>query len=401
MKQPTRKSPRKLKGRQEEVVSHGLSFIASTTEADFVAQDSSGSSDGATISSGSASSARAKRADRGRPVPNPPLDPPPPPVASAEPGLVAGTVVDLSAPVVVPGPDVDAIQEGVTVDAIPVNLAAAPPAAPATRIVATTVAAPNAAAVAAPGKLDGAAPLAQAGLFSPAPPFQGAPGGFANSNGGVVYYAPLNLVPAGNGERNPIGAFITSLFRTLTDMVRFFVFALKYPAILLVACYVCLLATGYILDTATDTLAPVCALFPRFYPCRATTAADAVSVTFGNLGRKFPVDIRRIDFPGLMSLQSRTLDQLLVHSSAGAHLALGVKHAELAVKDLGIVVKASNLTSKMVLARSLEEFAQDAKLTGRRLQHLSAKMYGAVDRYVCLLISRTFHSALCFQSCCV
>ncbi|KAI0690830.1 hypothetical protein C8T65DRAFT_551759, partial [Cerioporus squamosus] len=85
------------------------------------------------------------------------------------------------------------------------------------------------------------------------------------------------------------------------------------------------------------------------------------------------------DFPGLMSLQSRTLDHLMAKSTAGSQLALSVKHAELAVKDLGIVVQSSNLTNKHVLARSLNEFATDARVVGRELQQLSAKFYGAVD----------------------
>ncbi|KAI0712372.1 hypothetical protein C8Q76DRAFT_769000 [Earliella scabrosa] len=80
-----------------------------------------------------------------------------------------------------------------------------------------------------------------------------------------------------------------------------------------------------------------------------------------------------------MAIQSHTLDQLLGHSTAGSQLAIGVKHAELAVKDLAIVVAGSNLTSKDVLAQTLQEFAQDAKVVGRDLQQLSAKLYGAVD----------------------
>ncbi|TFK82791.1 hypothetical protein K466DRAFT_499650, partial [Polyporus arcularius HHB13444] len=87
-----------------------------------------------------------------------------------------------------------------------------------------------------------------------------------------------------------------------------------------------------------------------------------------------------IDFPGLMELQSRTLDQLLAHSTTGTQLAIGVKKAELAVKDLGVIVKTSNLTSKDELAGALQEFAQDAKVTGRDLQQLSAKLFSTVDR---------------------
>ncbi|KAI0700647.1 hypothetical protein C8T65DRAFT_580132, partial [Cerioporus squamosus] len=162
----------------------------------------------------------------------------------------------------------------------------------------------------------------------------------------------------------------------LFDIVRLIIWVLKYPVILLLVCYLTLVATGFVFDTATDTLAPVCAFFPGL--CGSTVAHNSLSNMFGKL-RKAPLDLGRIDFPGLMDLQARTLDQLLSHSAAGTQLALGVKHAELAVKDLGIIVKTSNLTSKDVLARNLEEFAQDAKVAGRKLQQLSAKLYGAVD----------------------
>ncbi len=335
-------------------------------------QDSSGSSDATNISSASASLSRAKHGAKAR------VDAPVAPVAPAGPAPLEGAAAEPS------GPAAPAVVAPVVHDPAPIVHDAAPivhAAAPA--VLEDPVAPAPQADFVAP-----AAPTAEAGLFdrafAPAPVFQGAPGGHANVGGGVVYYAPLNLGPAdvGYGQRNILCACVVWLFRTLADMVRFFVLMLKYPAILLVTCYISLLAMGYLVDTATDTLAPVCAFFPRFYPCRATASVDAISTTFGNVGRKLPVDIRRIDFPGLMDLQSRTLDQLLAHSSAGTHLALGVKHAELAVKDLGIMVKASNLTSRDVLARFLQEFAQDAKVTGRELQHLSAKMYGAVDRYV-------------------
>ncbi|RPD78444.1 hypothetical protein L226DRAFT_456563 [Lentinus tigrinus ALCF2SS1-7] len=86
-----------------------------------------------------------------------------------------------------------------------------------------------------------------------------------------------------------------------------------------------------------------------------------------------------IDFPGLMAVQSRILDALLAHSAAGSELSLGVKHAELAVQDLLFLVRTSNLAEKTALARTIEEFATDAKVAGRLLQHFSSKLDGTVD----------------------
>ncbi|RDX51827.1 hypothetical protein OH76DRAFT_1313907, partial [Lentinus brumalis] len=85
------------------------------------------------------------------------------------------------------------------------------------------------------------------------------------------------------------------------------------------------------------------------------------------------------DFPTVMSMQSRTLNQLLAHSAAGSGLALTVKHAEFAVKDLVCIVKASKLTQKGAIVGALEEFAREAKTVGRHLYRLSAKLDGAVD----------------------
>ncbi|KAI0650957.1 hypothetical protein C8Q79DRAFT_998672 [Trametes meyenii] len=85
--------------------------------------------------------------------------------------------------------------------------------------------------------------------------------------------------------------------------------------------------------------------------------------------------VGRVDFPSLMDLQTRTLDRLLSQSATGSQLSLSVKQAELAVRDLTVLVKASNLTRKEQLATALEDFSRDARATGRGLQ----KLYSAVD----------------------
>ncbi len=203
-------------------------------------------------------------------------------------------------------------------------------------------------------------------------------------HGEIVVIAPVNL-PPGHGQGHGQIGFLGTISKALLDIIRLILCLLKYPFILFVAVFVTLTLTGYVVDMVTETLTPVCSVFPTFPVCQVTAAANALTATFGNLGRKPAHDLQRIDFPGLMAVQSRMLDELLAHSAAGSQLALSVKHAELAVKDLGIVVRASNLTSKTVLARSLDEFAQDAKVVGRELQQLSAKLYGAVDKYVVLM----------------
>ncbi|KAJ3902375.1 hypothetical protein F5879DRAFT_805531 [Lentinula edodes] len=85
------------------------------------------------------------------------------------------------------------------------------------------------------------------------------------------------------------------------------------------------------------------------------------------------------DFPRLMNAQSSTFDQLLDNSVGGSGLSLDIKKAEMAMSDLVILVKFSELTSKDVLGDALSTFAHDARRAGRGLQTLGSKVGGAVD----------------------
>lgn len=231
-----------------------------------------------------------------------------------------------------------------------------------------------------------AAEVADRAQVQPAPAPAPAPEGAALHNG--IAFFPVNIPeevlagrPPRRGPLAAVGAFVRAILKGVLDIVKMTAWILKFPAIFFVTVYILLVLTGHVVDAATECLAPICAVFPGFPACRVTAAADVLTATFGNVGRKAH-DYDRIDFPALMAVQSRTLDQLLAHSAAGSQLAVGVKHAELAVKDLSIVVRASNLTSKDILGRTLEEFAQQARGAARDLQQLSAKLYGAVDTYV-------------------
>lgn len=99
--------------------------------------------------------------------------------------------------------------------------------------------------------------------------------------------------------------------------------------------------------------------------------------------------IRCADFPSLVKIQNIVLDELIEDSKSGIALAVNIKHAELAVKDLVVVVRASNLTVRDVLARALNDFAADAKTAARGLQRLSARIHGTIDRCVCFVQSTT------------
>ncbi|KAI0364225.1 hypothetical protein BV20DRAFT_920104, partial [Pilatotrama ljubarskyi] len=87
----------------------------------------------------------------------------------------------------------------------------------------------------------------------------------------------------------------------------------------------------------------------------------------------------QVDFPALMSIQHRALDEFLGQSSTGTELALNIRHAELTIRDLIVMVKMSNLTVKHVLSDTLAEFVVDAKSAARSLQRMSSKIQGAID----------------------
>lgn len=115
---------------------------------------------------------------------------------------------------------------------------------------------------------------------------------------------------------------------------------------------------------------------PSFNVCEL----PLVPVAFPSCGT-LPVEIvGRADFPSLLAIQHRAFDELVAGSSTNSELVLNVKHAELAVRDLIVLVKASNLTTKEPLADALSLFSIDARRSGRSLQLLMSKIHGSVDR---------------------
>ncbi|KAJ3727950.1 hypothetical protein C8R42DRAFT_573213 [Lentinula raphanica] len=85
------------------------------------------------------------------------------------------------------------------------------------------------------------------------------------------------------------------------------------------------------------------------------------------------------DYPRLMNAQSTTFEQLLDTSIGGSGISLDIKKAEMAMSDLVVMVKYSELSSKDILGDALLTFAHDARRTGRGLQTLGSKVGGAVD----------------------
>lgn len=116
---------------------------------------------------------------------------------------------------------------------------------------------------------------------------------------------------------------------------------------------------------------PIVSLLPPCTAAGSTPALDHSSPTI------------RADFAGLAEIQHRALDQLTARAGIGADIALNIKHSELAVRDLIIMIQSSNLTTKDVLAATMMDFVSEARRTSRALQGLSTKIHGTMDRSVC------------------
>lgn len=115
---------------------------------------------------------------------------------------------------------------------------------------------------------------------------------------------------------------------------------------------------------------PIVSLLP---PCvAASTSTDPEKVPLTS----------RSDFPSLVEIQHRTLDELTTRAGVGADLALNIKHSELAVRDLIIMIQSSNLTVRDILATTMIDFISEARQTSRSLQILSSKIHGTMDRWV-------------------
>ena len=89
-----------------------------------------------------------------------------------------------------------------------------------------------------------------------------------------------------------------------------------------------------------------------------------------------------VNFEKLVNIQGSTFEQLVGESSGGSQLSIDVLRAEMATRDLSLLVRYSDLTSKDNVADMLHTIGTDAKKAGRGLSKLNARVVGAIDEYV-------------------
>ncbi|KAH7904839.1 hypothetical protein BJ138DRAFT_1165861 [Hygrophoropsis aurantiaca] len=92
-----------------------------------------------------------------------------------------------------------------------------------------------------------------------------------------------------------------------------------------------------------------------------------------------PSEIKWPDFSALVEVQSSTLEHLLDKSIGGLGLSLEMTQAEMATRDLTLLVRNSDLKTSNILGDLLANFAKDAKSTARGLTRFSSKVGGVVD----------------------
>ncbi|TEB24730.1 hypothetical protein FA13DRAFT_1638267 [Coprinellus micaceus] len=93
------------------------------------------------------------------------------------------------------------------------------------------------------------------------------------------------------------------------------------------------------------------------------------------------------DYPALIEVQTTVFDQLLdefAHGATTSSLGLEIKKAEMATTDLVALIRHSDLKSRETLAYTLGEFVASARMAGRALARLDAKMNGALDNVLAM-----------------
>jgi len=89
-------------------------------------------------------------------------------------------------------------------------------------------------------------------------------------------------------------------------------------------------------------------------------------------------------FPELLNIQGSTFERLLGESAGGSELSVGVMKAQMATRDLSLLVRYSDLDTKDSIADVLDTIARDAKKTGRGLSRLNARIMGGIDQVMAL-----------------
>jgi hypothetical protein len=166
------------------------------------------------------------------------------------------------------------------------------------------------------------------------------------------------------------------VLRYISDILGTVFRVLKIPISLVLATIACLYVISLASGAIRTALAPICSIPIVGLACPSLEPIKPKPIP--NSGR-VP---RRPDFPGLLNVESKSLEALLDESAEGPGLALEIKKAEMATTDLVTLVHISKLNSREVLADSLRNFVKDARKVSRGLTRFSSRVGGAVDNII-------------------
>lgn len=85
------------------------------------------------------------------------------------------------------------------------------------------------------------------------------------------------------------------------------------------------------------------------------------------------------NYPKLVDLESKTLEEMMETAMGGRALSLKLKSVEMTMSDLITLTRISDIKSRDLLAEALSSFVNKARKTGRGLTKLTSRIGGTVD----------------------
>ncbi|KAI0040346.1 hypothetical protein FA95DRAFT_1502994 [Auriscalpium vulgare] len=148
---------------------------------------------------------------------------------------------------------------------------------------------------------------------------------------------------------------------------------LKKPITALLFLWIFALVLTRVFGIIEDTLSPLCSFPGISQLCPQHAQVSPVPI------RDEGNELLWADYPRLMAVERIAFESLLEETSDGPGLAIEIKKAEIATRDLATLVRVSDLTRRDLLADTLDEFTRDARKVGRGLQKFSSRVNGAID----------------------
>lgn len=153
------------------------------------------------------------------------------------------------------------------------------------------------------------------------------------------------------------------------DVLCFSIIMLKKPIALVLTLWILALMATQLSKRIRTAFKPLCVI-----PGLARLPMCIVDLHPSKLD-----ELIRADYPALMDIQTMTLEKLLDEAAGGSGVVYEIKRAEIATGDLLTLVRLSDLTARDILADTLVNFINTARLTGEGLQRLGTQVNGAVD----------------------